>query len=248
MEDPISDEGEVARVPLRARGLSLGRDGLAALLFLLGRRAVAERGAVARGALFFPLFGAALGALVSGALEFFVDAPDNLQALLGVLLLGLISGGRFLRDLTVFAGGGLVGGFFLLALLGVEWWALLGLEGNFRAIALVLTPMLGRWGYVVQGYGSLPARAGGFAAIFVKEMQFTQFAVASTSAMVIALIFLNALGTLMLFAVASLTIVLRIFIHSRRGGVSEVSLGAGALIADAITLGATGLVARLAVG
>lgn len=241
-----------ARVSLRARalslGLGLGRDGFAALLFLLGRRAVAERGAVARGALFFPLFGAALGSLVSAGLELFPDAPAALQAFLGVFLLCLLSGGRFVRDFVMFCGGGLVGGLLLLALLGVEWWALLGLEGNFRAIALVLTPMLGRWAYVVQGYGSLPARAGGFAAVFVKEMQFTQFAAASTSAMVIGLIFLNALGTLMLFAVASLTIVLRIFIHARRGGVSSVSLGAGALIADAITLGAAGLVARLAVG
>jgi cobalamin synthase len=246
--DPIIEEEEIARVPVRERVVGLGRDSFAALLFLLGRRVDAERAAVARGAFFFPLFGAALGSLASGVLGFFAGAPDGALAAFGVLLLLLVSGGRFARDFFVFAGGGLAGGSLLLGLLGLEWWALLGLEGNFRAIALVLTPMLGRWGYVVQGYGSLPARAGGFAAVFVKEMQFTQFATASTSAMVIALVFLNALGTLMLFSVASLTILLRIFIHSRRGGVSAVSLGAGALMADAITLGSAGLIARLAAG
>ncbi|MDG1400657.1 MAG: adenosylcobinamide-GDP ribazoletransferase [Candidatus Binatia bacterium] len=229
---------------------TLLRDGWCGLRFLLGwRPPQAEiRASVARGALFFPLFGAAGGSIVAEMLILVGPEAPAMRALLPVALLALLSGGRPALDLFRFLGGGILGTLFLAGLLGAEAWAFLNLDGNLRVIALVLAPMLGRWAYVVQAYGSLPARSDGFASMMVRHMQFTQFATASVCAMALSLMLINALGTLVLFLVASLSILLRIFTHRRQGGVSGVSLGAGAFLAEAGVVILIGSIARLAAG
>ena len=239
-------EDETSRPGLGPRLAGLAQDAAAGVLFLLGLRAPVYWPRMARGALVFPLAAAALGSLVAAVLDLLpADAPRALPATLGVLLLAGVGGGRFLFDFARFCGGGPLGVAALVVMLVGQGWGLMVLEGNLRDIALVLTPMLGMWAYVVQGYGSLPARPDGFAAVFVREMEFTQFATASVSAMAVSLILVNALGTMVLFAVASSTIVLRIVVHARRGGVSAVSLGAVCVIAETISLVLAGAVVRL---
>ena len=73
-------------------------------------------------------------------------------------------------------------------------------------------------------------------------------ATASVCAMALSLMLINALGTLVLFLAASLSILLRIFTHRRQGGVSGVSLGAGAFLAEAGVVILIGSIARLAAG
>jgi cobalamin synthase len=238
------------RAALGAALVGLLRDGWCALRFLLGWRPqqAETRAAVARGALFFPLFGAASGAVVAEVLSMVGPVSPWVRWVLPVILLGVISGGRPALDFFRFVGGGRWGALLLAGLLGAEAWAFGSLEGNLRVIALVLAPMLARWAYVVQAYGSLPAKSDGFASMMVRHMQFTQFATASVCAMALSLMLINALGTLVLFLVASMTILLRIFTHSRQGGVSGVSLGAGAFLAEVAVVVLVGGVARLAAG
>jgi len=226
------------------------RDSIYAGCFLVGWRPADNeiRAAVARGALWFPLLGAAGGALVAQVLALLDLQQSELSAIAPVVLLVVLAGARPAVDFMRFFGGGLLGMVLLLGVLASEVWAFQALSGNLRVIALVLAPMLGRWAYVVQAYGSLPARPDGFAAMMVRHMQFTQFATASVSAMALSLMLINALGTLVLFLVASLTILLRIWTHSRRGGVSAVSLGAGAFLCEAMVVVLIGAVARLAAG
>ncbi len=245
VEEEAQEEGSV---PLATRGAELARDGLAALFFLLGRRSEGERERVARGALFFPFFAAGLGSLLAQLLDLLPALAPWPEAFLGTALLDAIGGGGFQRDFLRFAGGGIVGASALVVLLLGQAWGLAGLEGNLRTIALVLTPMLGLWAYVVQGYGSLAQEGDGYAAVFVKHMEFTQFATASVSAMALSLMLVNALGTMVLFAVASSTIVLRIVVHARHGGVSAVSLGAVCVIAQTISLLLAGSIGRFVAG
>lgn len=245
-----SEEHPPAEAWLRVALVGFLRDGWCALRFLLGwRPADAQiRASIARGALFFPLLGAASGSIIAEVLFLVGPAAPVTRALLPLVLLTLLAGGRPAFDFFRFVGGGPLGVLLLGGLLAAEAWAFLALDGNLRVIALVLAPMLGRWAYVVQAYGSLPARKDGFAAMMVRHMQFTQFATASVCAMALSLMLINALGTLLLFLVASMSILLRIFTHSRQGGVSAVSLGAGGFLAEVAVVVLVGAVARLAAG
>ena len=104
---------------------SLVRDGWCALRFLLGwRPAQTEmRASVARGALFFPLWGAAGGALIAEGLSMAGPQVPVVGAVLPVLLLLLLSGGRPATDFFRYAGGGFFGALCLVGLLAAEVWA-----------------------------------------------------------------------------------------------------------------------------
>ena len=101
---------------------------------------------------------------------------------------------------------------------------------------MVLAVVLGRWAIVVQAYGSLAARPDDLAAVFVREMKFGQFGVASVSAMAAILVLSNAIGVLLLVGAATVTVGFRILVHRWLGGVAPTTLDAAAELAETIVL------------
>lgn len=230
----------------------------AALLFLTGvGRPGLDPGEVARGGAFFPALGLVLGALVAAALALLEPLlPSPLLALLGVGLLWLASGGTLPRALGRVATTALsargdratklaaldaprigAGGVLVLALvLLAKGLALSVLQGSTLVLTVVLALMLGRWAIVVQAYGSLAARPDDLAAVFVREMKFGQFGVASVTAMAATLAFSNAMGIVLLLGVATATVGLRILVHRWLGGVVPATLEAGGELAETVAL------------
>jgi cobalamin synthase len=243
-----------AKTLLRARLRELR----AAILFLTGaRRSTLDPGEVARGGASFPALGLLLGALVAAVLTRVErSAPRPLVAALGVVLLWTISGGRLPRALGRVARAalarrrdvaatlaaldepavGIAGALVLAVVLLAKGLALSVLSGSTLAFAVVLAVTLGRWGIVVQAYGSLSARPDDDAAVFVREMKFGQFAVASVTAMAATLALSNAMGIVLLLGVATVTVGARIVVHRWLGGVAPATIEAGGELAETVAL------------
>jgi len=239
---------------LRARLREAG----AALLFLTGSGpATLDPGEVARGGAVFPALGLLLGALVAALLTGVEPwLPRPLLAALGIVLLWTLSRGRLPRALGRVAraalarrgdpqatlaaldepGLGITGALVLALLLLAKGLALSVLGGSTLAIAVVLAVMLGRWGIVVQAYGSLAARPDDRAAVFVREMKFGQFGVASVTAMAATLALSNAMGIVVLLGVATATVGARILVHRWLGGVAPATLEAAGELAESVAL------------
>ncbi len=236
----MTRQSRVAEAPTE---VPIGRALVALASFLGGREPAdaSEAAALARGAAALPVVGAAAGALAGwlGGLAGAEIAPE-VGAAISVLVLTASGGGRFLRDL-----GGLTGrasGMEALARLvpalmfAAEAMALLEMPPALLPVALVLAGVLGRWAWVVQAYGSLVPAGHPRAAALVRGLEFREFALASVSAMALALIFASALGLLALMLVAALAITLRIAAHRVQGGVTLDTLGAGAALAEGAPL------------
>ena len=203
--------------------------------FALRGAAPADDVALAWAGLALPLLGFGVGLGVR-ALVVALEGSATPFALAGVAASGLwLLGGRgFARTATAGFGRAVAAAAALL-LLGVEL-ALFSLLGSSGTLAMPLAGLLGRWALVVLAYGSQPAPGDDVATRLVKQLGFNQFAVASVSAMALTLLLVDAIGLLLLFAVATQTIALRIVAHSRRGGVTRSVLGAGAALGELTTL------------
>jgi cobalamin synthase len=124
--------------------------------------------------------------------------------------------------------------------------ALSVLGGSTLGLAVVLAVVLGRWAMAVHAYGSLPARPDDLAATFVKQLQFNQFAVASVTAMAVTLAASNAMGVLLLFGVATVTIAFRITVHAWLGGITPATIRAAGELAETTALGLCALLVLIA--
>ncbi len=221
---------------------------------VLGPRAWLDLEEVGRGGAFFPVLGLGLGALavvVVWALEPLVG-PSGTPVVAVLALAGLTSGAlprglagaaalavsprSALESGDVSVGARLVGVVAALATTWVKWWALSVTPPEALSLSMPLAMMLGRWAFVVEAYGSQSARDEGVGSIFPRAMQFREFGLASVSAMALTLILANAIGLVLILWTATQTIVVRIFSHSRAGGVGERSLLAGAELAEVSTL------------
>jgi len=131
-----------------------------------------------------------------------------------------------------------------LAVLAAET-ALLYALGPAGSLALALAGMLGRWALVVLAYGSTPMRGDALAARVVRAASFREFGIASVTAMAITLLLVDAVGLLLLFAIATVTIALRIGVHARHGGVSRPALGAALVLGELATLACCAVVASV---
>jgi hypothetical protein len=63
--------------------------------------------------------------------------------------------------------------------------------------------------------------------------------------MAITLLLVDAVGLLLLFAIATVTIALRIGVHARHGGVSRPALGAALVLGELATLACCAVVASV---
>ena len=128
----------------------------------------------------------------------------------------------------------------------VKGAALAVLGGSTLALAVVLAVVLGRWAMAVHAYGSIAAQPDDLAGAFVKQLQFNQFAVASVTAMAVTLAASNAMGVLLLFGVASVTIAFRIAVHGWLGGVTPATIRTAGELAETTALGLCALLVLVA--
>jgi adenosylcobinamide-GDP ribazoletransferase len=225
----------------------------AALLFLTGVGPPPEGEQLARGGMFFPLVGLALGAVAAGiALLARATLPPLLAAI--AVLVWLCAVGRGAQPLALARGVGdrlgarFLGWIVLAGLLAAKLAALEALGEHALGISLMLASMLGRWALVVQAYGSIPVVEDRFAAALTRGLKFREFGTASVSAMALTLVLANAVGLVLLLAVAALSIALRIAAHRRSGGVSRTSILSGGELAETTALLACAALARLIAG
>jgi hypothetical protein len=141
-------------------------------------------------------------------------------ALAATLALGLghwsslLGGAAGLAALRVVSGarGGRLG----LGLLVLEALALVPATSAGQAVALALAPPLGAWSRVVQCHGGRAVL--GSAPSLVGRASFREFGVASVVAIGGALVALEAVGLVAVIAAVVTTLVLRVVLHRRRGG------------------------------
>lgn len=218
--------------PVTTSTLARARD---AVVFALGGPAPADDVALAWAGTALPVIAFVTG-LVLRSLVTSLQGSAPAWTLAAVAATGLwLAGGLGFVRAACERRGAVVTALAALALLAVELalFSALGRRGTF---AIPLAALLGRWGFVVLGYGSQPAPGDPLAARVVKQLGFNQFAVASVSAMALTLLLVDAIGLVLLFAVAAQTIGLRIAVHARQGGISRASLGGAAVLGELTTL------------
>ena len=217
---------------------------LAALRFLtiVGVRASApaERTALGRAGAFFPLIGLAIGGLAWTAEHLLRDRLPSL--VLGALLVGLLavlSRGVQLRGLRATADAlwPLSGIPVLAVVLAGKLWALAVLDGGFRALALLIAPMLGRWACVVMAYSSRPVPGpaeGDSGSILVRDVHFSDFGLASLVALGVLFTLTEAVGIALAIPLGGLIIGGSLYCNRRLGGADGHSVaGLGELVETA---------------
>ncbi len=266
--DPIRSDA-TAGMPASGALAERAREVAAAFAYLTGREpGLSEEERVARGGAAFPALGLLLAAPAALVLWAFGPLlPPPLQGLLGVVLLWLPSRatlpsalGRVARAASearddrekalaiaeAHVPPGAPGAAAILADGVVKGAALAVLGGSTLALAVVLAVVLGRWAMAVHAYGSIAAQPDDLAGAFVKQLQFNQFAVASVTAMAVTLAASNAMGVLLLFGVASVTIAFRIAVHGWLGGVTPATIRTAGELAETTALGLCALLVLVA--
>lgn len=188
-----------------------------------------------RSAVFFPLIGLLIGALVWG-----VDwllrpvLPTTLLSIMLVGLLAVMSRGVHLDGVVksaeaLFGGAdparraparGPLGVLVLFFILACKVCALDLLLGGYRDIALFLGPMLGRWACVVMAYSSRPAQTEGPSTTFVDGVQFNEFALSSLIALGVLFTLIEIVGIALVLPLGGLIIGFTLFCNHRLGGVA----------------------------
>ena len=233
---------------MRARMLT---DFLTALHFLTIIRTKRELSfdamACRRSAVFFPLIGLLIGALVWGV-DYLLRPvlPTTLLSILLVGLLAVVSRGVHLDGVVksadaLFGGSdpargtsarGLLGVLALFVILVCKIRALDLLLGGYRDIALLLGPMLGRWACVVMAYSSRPARDEGPGTTFVHGVQFNEVALASLIALGVLFTLIEIAGIALVLPLGGLIIGFTLFCNRRLGGVAGDHWGAMAELVE----------------
>ena len=210
-----------------------------------------DAGACRRSAIFFPLIGLFIGALVWG-----VDwllrpvLPTTVLSIVLVGLLAVVSRGVHLDGVVksaeaLFGGAdptgrmparGPLGILTLFLLLACKVRALDLLFGGYRDIALLLGPMLGRWACVVMAYSSRPARTEEPGTTFVHGVQFNEFALASLIALGVLFTLIEIAGIALVLPLGGLIIGFTLFCNQRLGGVAGEHWGAMAELVETATV------------
>lgn len=204
-----------------------------------------------RSAVFFPLIGLLLGALVWGADWLLRPVlPTTVLSIILVGLLAVVSRGVHLDGVVksteaLFGGSSPAGGtstrgplgvLVLFFLLVCKVRALDMLLGGYRDLALFLGPMLGRWACVVMAYSSRPARTEGSGTTFVHGVQFNEFALSSLIALGVLFTLIEIAGIALVLPLGGLIIGFTLFCNRRLGGVAGEHWGALAELVETVAL------------
>jgi adenosylcobinamide-GDP ribazoletransferase len=209
---------------------------------------------VGASALFFPLVGLGLGAVLVALDAALAAAPAPVRNVLLVAALAVLTGGLHLdgladaadsllardraRALAIMrdAATGAFGAVALVLVLLLKIRSLDALAPPVRAHALLFAPMLARWAIVALAFGSRPARLEGLGFAMVRSITFRELAGASVLALGVTLAWTEALGLLVILALGLLVIGCRLLVHRALGGVTGDVLGAAGELGEAVAL------------
>jgi adenosylcobinamide-GDP ribazoletransferase len=118
---------------------------------------------------------------------------------------------------------GVVGGCCLIL---AEFAALVALPQGLRASALILMPVLSRWGMVYAIYAFSPAKQEGLGWAAKQRTDWKGMAIASAFALIIALVLLSWWGAALLAVLCLILFVLSKYLCSRFGGLTGDNYGA----------------------
>ena len=204
-----------------------------------------EEGDLGRSMAFFPLVGLSLGAGLAG-LDFCLAPlfPRPVADLLLVVALTAVTGALHLDGLAdvcdaLAARGsrerllavmkdsrvGPVGAVGLILGLFLKYEALLALPGATKGTALLLFPLLARFGQVQITVGARRAREDGLGALFAGGAGWREFLVAGLMTIVAASLLHGARGVVAVLCVALLTWLCRLWAHRRLGGITGDVIG-----------------------
>ncbi len=170
--------------------------------------------AFGRAALFFPVVGLLIGALLAGLHWLAVSRLPPWLA--GVVVVGAweaLTGGALLRAWTPRRAAGLV---VMGASVAVKIACTVAAAS--RPAALLFAPLLARWALVVLATGVRDAAAP--ERKFNPAITFREFALASVFSFAAVFAVAEAFGILLVVSVAALTLGLRLLVHRWTGGVS----------------------------
>jgi len=108
-------------------------------------------------------------------------------------------------------------------------------NAQLHPAALLFAPMLGRWSMVVLGVGARDARHPGRK--FCSAIGFGEFAWSSVFAFAVVFTLTDAVGILIVLALASITVLMRLLLHRVGGGVTWTWMLATAALAEVVVLG-----------
>ena len=170
----------------------------------------------------------AASAIATGAIHY-DGLADTLDALGGSTREQRL---RIMRDgsFGVFAALGLI------VIAALELAALGELAGRARMVALLAAPVLGRWAMVLSGFRATSAREEGLGASFAREVDGRQMAVATLTALGVAVILAGGRGMIVCSIVATSAAAVRGFARSRFGGVTGDVLGGAGLLGETLAL------------
>jgi adenosylcobinamide-GDP ribazoletransferase len=213
-------------------------------LFPWPRRTERSAEEVGQAAIFFPVIGFFLGAilaLVNALLQPF--AGSGLVSVTLVAILALLTRGFHLDGLADTCDGLGAGGdrervlsimddshtgvFGLLAIVLVIFFKIYAIEsmGQDRWRSLLIAPALGRWAMIALAHRSLAAREG-LGSTLIGHMQTKHFLSATAIALLLSAAAGHAAGIIMMAWVALFTTVSKYYLHRRLGGVTGDTCGA----------------------
>lgn len=209
-----------------------------------------------RALIWFPVVGLGLGGVLLGLDRLLSAAFPPLLTSAGVVVaLALLSGGLHLDGLAdtcdAIGGGhtpqerldimkdariGSFGAIGLFSILGLKVLAIAALGTGELLPALLLFPVLSRWGMVAV-VGAFPyARPQGSGLAFKQGAARTRLAVSTVAAAVIAFALWGFAGLGLMAAVAVLALLLGVFLSHRQGGLTGDSYGATNEVAEVAVL------------
>ena len=166
-----------------------------------------------RAALFFPLVGLMIGALLVGMHRVTIHLPAWWAAMVVVGVWEALTGAGLLRARAPGGAGELV---VIGAIVAAK--AVCTAAAAARPAALLFAPLLARWALVVLATGVRDAAAPGRK--FNPAITFREFALASVFSFAAVFAVAEAFGILIVVAVAALTLGVRLLVHRWAGGVS----------------------------
>lgn len=237
------------------------RDLFRALSFLtilpLGPSSAVEGKVLARSMAFFPLVGFILGLLLALGyylLSFILPRPLVIWLIIGLLILltrglhldgwadtidGLACGGTKEKILEVMRDSriGAFGVISLILLLGAKYLALEQISPHTFIPSVILMTVMGRNSMVITCYRSPYARQGeGLAKPFSENLGFKETALASLSALAIALWLMSFKGAAVFLILGLFSLAYRRFFIRKLGGVTGDILGAANELVEVLCL------------
>ena len=204
----------------------------------------------------FPLVGLTLGGVLAGAdcllIPFF---PRQVADLLLIVLMTVLTGALHLDGLADVCDGlaargdrerfigvmkdsriGAVGVVGLVLGLLLKYTALLHVPPGMKRDALLLFPMVARFGQVQMTVGARRARVDGLGALFIDGAGWPHLFAAALTAAAASLLLFGVQGIFCLAASAMFTLVMKGWAHRRLGGVSGDVIGCASELNEIVCL------------